>query len=75
MCHYHQTAPDSWLTQERICTLATATGRITLSNRRLISTVRGVRQEQLLDGEDAELAALREQFGIDLSGEGLAGRA
>jgi N-hydroxyarylamine O-acetyltransferase len=66
MCHYHQTAPDSWLTQERICTLATPVGRTTLSDLRLVTTVNGVRQEQCLRGEDEHRAVLREQFGIAL---------
>ena len=52
MCQYHQTAPDSWLTQERICTLATPTGRTTLSDLRLITTVNGVREERCLRDED-----------------------
>jgi N-hydroxyarylamine O-acetyltransferase len=31
-CHYQQTSPDSHFTQNRICSLATPTGRITLSD-------------------------------------------
>jgi N-hydroxyarylamine O-acetyltransferase len=64
MCQYHQTSQDSWLTQERICTLATPTGRTTLSDLRLITTVNGVRQERHLPGENEHRAVLREQFGI-----------
>jgi N-hydroxyarylamine O-acetyltransferase len=66
MSQYHQTSPDSWLTKERLCTLATPEGRVTLSDRRLITTLKGVRQERLLNSEDEERAVLREQFGIDL---------
>ena len=32
MCHYHQTSPNSRFTQERLCTLATPGGRVTLSD-------------------------------------------
>jgi arylamine N-acetyltransferase len=65
MCQYHQTSPDSWLTQERLCTLAKPDGRVTLSNGRLITTVSGVRQQRLLRSEE-ERVVLSEQFGIDL---------
>lgn len=66
MSQYHQTSPDSWLTKERLCTLAMPEGRVTLSDRRLITTVNGVRQERLLNGEDEEPVVLHQQFGIDL---------
>jgi N-hydroxyarylamine O-acetyltransferase len=66
MCHYHQTSPDSHFTRQRICTLATPDGRITLSDMRLIVTAGGTRQERLL-ADDAEYhAALRRYFGIVL---------
>src|SRR5712664_190814 len=32
MCRFHQTSPQSHFTQRRICSLATETGRITLSD-------------------------------------------
>lgn len=51
MCHYQQTSPESHFTQHRICSLATATGRVTLSDLRLITTVHGERQERLLASE------------------------
>ncbi len=38
MCHYHQTSPESHFTQKRLCTIATAEGRVTLSDRKLIFT-------------------------------------
>ncbi|MEO8973391.1 MAG: arylamine N-acetyltransferase, partial [Ktedonobacteraceae bacterium] len=40
-CIYQQTSPDSHFTQQRICSLATPTGRITLSDLRLITTIHG----------------------------------
>lgn len=66
MCRYHQTSPESHFTRKRVCTLATALGRITLSDLRLIKTVgeAGEREERLLAGEEECAAVLREQFGI-----------
>jgi N-hydroxyarylamine O-acetyltransferase len=66
MCTYHQTSPASSFTRKRVCTLATPGGRVTLSDRQLIVTVRGVRTEEPLPDESAYHAALREHFGIDL---------
>ena len=65
MCHYQQTSPDSHFTQNRICSLATPTGRITLSNGRLIETRDGVRQERSVD-EAEWRQELGETFGIVL---------
>jgi N-hydroxyarylamine O-acetyltransferase len=63
MCRYQQTSPNSIFTQKRVCTLARPTGRITLSNQRLIINENGVRTER--EVSDAEYdAILREQFGI-----------
>jgi len=66
MCHYHQTSPESHFTRQRICTLATPTGRITLSDKKLIETVEGSRQERLLSSDLEWSAQLRELFGIVL---------
>jgi N-hydroxyarylamine O-acetyltransferase len=38
MCRFHQTSPESHFTRKRVITLATATGRITLRDDRLIVT-------------------------------------
>ena len=69
-CHYHQTAPESHFKQGRICTRATADGRITLSERRLILTTAADRQERELANESEYAEALRELFGILLTQEG-----
>jgi N-hydroxyarylamine O-acetyltransferase len=66
MCHYHQTSPESHFTLQRICTLATPEGRITLSDEKLIETREGSRQERLLTGEQEWRAKLRELFGVVL---------
>jgi N-hydroxyarylamine O-acetyltransferase len=66
MCHYHQTSPDSHFTRQRICSLATPEGRITLSDEKLIETRGGTRQEKLLSGSQQWRAELRERFGVVL---------
>jgi N-hydroxyarylamine O-acetyltransferase len=68
MCHYHQTSPLSSFTQKRVCTLATASGRITLRDDRLIRTERGERREEPIASDAEWRAALGEIFGIDLAG-------
>ena len=68
MCRYHQTSPQSHFTRQRICSLATSEGRLTLSDRRLITTFKGGgRQERLLEDEKAYLELLRSLFGIESS--------
>jgi N-hydroxyarylamine O-acetyltransferase len=66
MCHYHQTSPDSHFTRNRICSLATSNGRLTLSGMRLITTSGGRKEDQVLGTEAAWHSALRHYFGIVL---------
>lgn len=66
MCVYHQSSPESHFTQNRICTMATKNGRITLSGMRLIVTRDGMREERVLRGELELRRCLRELFGIEL---------
>lgn len=70
MCRYHQTSPDSHFTRQRICSRATAEGRISLSENRLIITRHGQREERGLADEASVLAALREHFDIVLDPPG-----
>lgn len=66
MCHYQQTSPNSHFTQQRICSLATHEGRISVSDNKLIVTSNGERKERELD--DAEYTqTLAQQFGIELT--------
>ncbi|HEY3993931.1 MAG TPA: arylamine N-acetyltransferase [Ktedonobacteraceae bacterium] len=66
MCHYQQTSPESHFTQKRICSLATPTGRITLSDLLLITTMDGARKEQMLASQEEYTSALAQYFGIHL---------
>lgn len=67
MCHFHQTSPESPFTQRRTCSLATPEGRMTVTGMRLIITDRGEREERELATHEEWIAALREQFGIELN--------
>jgi N-hydroxyarylamine O-acetyltransferase len=68
-CHFHQTSPESPFTKGQVCTLATLEGRITLRNMRLITTVRGDKQERLIADQEEHQSVLRELFGIELGTE------
>jgi N-hydroxyarylamine O-acetyltransferase len=63
-CDFNQYSPQSHFTQQRICSLATETGRITLSDRRLIVTENGQRSERDLDSEAEFQDLLMRRFGI-----------
>jgi N-hydroxyarylamine O-acetyltransferase len=66
MCHFHQTSPDSHFTQNRICSMATPDGRITLSNDKLIITRNGEKEERTVESEEDRMSLLQEKFGIVL---------
>ena len=65
MCHYHQTSPESHFTRQRICSMASPEGRITLSDNTLIEKRGEIRQETLLS-DDEWRAKLRDLFGVVL---------
>lgn len=67
MCHHQQTSPESHFTQRRVCSRATPRGRISLSERRLITTEDGQRQERELAQEAEVVGVLRGTFGIEVS--------
>jgi N-hydroxyarylamine O-acetyltransferase len=64
-CWWQQTSPQSHFTRSLTCSLLTESGRGTLSGTRLIHTVDGEREEQVLDGARL-LSAYRAHFGITL---------
>ncbi len=66
MCHYHQTSPESHFTRQRICSMATREGRVSLSDEKLIETRGDSREERLLSGDKEWRAQLRERFGVVL---------
>ena len=67
-CRYHETSPDSHFTQQRVCTLATGDGRVTLSGMRLIETSSaGGRVERILETHEEYERVLWERFGIRMT--------
>lgn len=66
MNHYQQTSPDSHFTRQRICTRPTPDGRVSITDRRLVITRHGQRQEHDLADDAVFIAALRQHFDIIL---------
>lgn len=66
MCGYHQTSPESFFTQRRVCSVATPDGRITLEGMRLITTHNGTKTETDVAGEEEYRRLLREKFCVAL---------
>lgn len=64
MCHYHSHSPASHFTQRTVCTVATSTGRLTLTPDALTVTEGASKQKRAV-GSQAEFdALLLEHFGI-----------
>lgn len=63
---WHRTSPLSHFTRSLVCSLLTDDGRVTLTGRKLVTTVAGERHQRLLDTEEEVLAAYREHFGLKL---------
>lgn len=51
MNNYHQTSPSSHFTQQRVCTIATEKGRVTLSANKLTITEDGIKNIIEVNGE------------------------
>lgn len=64
-CWYQQTSPDSHFTKGPVCSMPTATGRVTLNGLRLIREDGGDRTEWTVTEREA-LAAYQDLFGIVL---------
>jgi N-hydroxyarylamine O-acetyltransferase len=64
MCRYHQTSPASHFTQKTVCSVATPTGRVTISGDRLVETSEGVRTERLVQSEAELQTLLADRFDI-----------
>jgi N-hydroxyarylamine O-acetyltransferase len=66
MCRFQQTSPESAFTRKTVCSLPTVDGRITLSNRRLITTIGVRRDEWPVSNHEEYRELLRRHFGIEL---------
>ena len=67
MCVYHQTSALSSFTRSKVCSIATATGRVTLTDNRLIITDNGTRTESRINGRQEFNDALFRYFNIHWS--------
>ena len=64
MSQYHQTSGDSWVTQQKLITIKTRNGRITLTDKKLKIEQLGETKEKEILNEDEFLAKLEQYFGI-----------
>ena len=63
-CAYNQTSPRSHFTQNRICSMLTPNGRISVSDKRFIVSSDGVRNDYPVQDDDEYRELLRQHFGI-----------
>ena len=66
MNNYHQSSPDSHFTKNKICSIATDKGRITLSKNKLTFTENGIKKETELRDENDFNEKLHEIFKFSL---------
>ena len=66
MNHYHQTSPHSHFARSLICSLPTATGRISMINNKLIRTEDGHKQVKAIRDEAHRGELLEKYFQLDL---------
>jgi len=67
MCTYHQTSPESIFMKQRLCTLPTATGRITLARNELSILDNGTETKTTLSTPAEVQQILQQYFNIKIS--------
>jgi len=67
MCLYHQTSPESHFTQNKLCSIATETGRITVTDDRAKITQGNTITEFNINNEKEFLSALERYFNLRLN--------
>ncbi|TCT24574.1 N-hydroxyarylamine O-acetyltransferase [Melghiribacillus thermohalophilus] len=65
MCRYYETSKDTLFGQERLCSIATADGRISLSEESLTITRNKVKEKSPVTSEKEWRRLLKKYFGID----------
>jgi N-hydroxyarylamine O-acetyltransferase len=65
MCEFHQTSPESIFTKQRLATIATPEGRLTLLGNRFTEVRGAARSERELTSETEVLEFLQSRFAID----------
>lgn len=66
MCEYQQTAPESGFTGRTVCTIATNTGRVTLSDDTLTVTENNQKRTERIDSKRERERVLSDNFGISI---------
>jgi N-hydroxyarylamine O-acetyltransferase len=66
MCEYHQTSSESSFTRERLCTISTTGGRVTLRDENLIETVDGIKTVKKITNKEEYFKILSDRFGIEI---------
>jgi N-hydroxyarylamine O-acetyltransferase len=64
MCEFHQTSPKSHFTHNRICSILTHDGRMTLTDTEMIIKASGHTKTFLISGQEAFWRELKIKFGI-----------
>lgn len=64
MCAFHQTSPESHFTQNKLCSIMTADGRKTLTDKKFIQTKNGEKSETEISSEDEFNEILSREFQI-----------
>ena len=67
MCEFHQTSPESIFAKQRLATIATPEGRLTLLGNHFTEVRGAERNERELTSESKVLEILKRRFGIDLA--------
>jgi N-hydroxyarylamine O-acetyltransferase len=65
MCDYHQYSPQSHFTQRAVCTIATATGRLSLSPDALTITENGEKRKRPVTSPEEYQRLLQRYFGLN----------
>jgi len=66
MCEFQQTSSESSFTQKSVCSIATKSGRLTISNGKFIETSNGIRSETLITSSKHYQQILLRHFGMTL---------
>lgn len=64
MCEFHQHSPASHFTKGKVCSILTADGRKTLTDKKLVVTSSGQKTEKTIESEGEFAEILKAEFGI-----------
>lgn len=64
MCNFHQTSPESHFTKNKLCSIMTADGRKTLTEKKFIQTKNGEKVETEINSDEEFNEILEQEFQI-----------